>query len=93
METVVEGNDIGVVPHRILVSAEDGEIFAVDAINSNIVRITPPLSQCTVASVIFPCVTIKFHCLVHDSFAYKLFKLVLYFIDYYSGYSPGLIVI
>ncbi|QCD87236.1 Six-bladed beta-propeller [Vigna unguiculata] len=45
VETVVEGNDIGVVPHRILVSAEDGEIFAVDAINSNIVRITPPLSQ------------------------------------------------
>nr|KYP51333.1 hypothetical protein KK1_026762 [Cajanus cajan] len=27
------------------VSEEDGELFAVDAINSNIVRITPPLSQ------------------------------------------------
>ncbi|KAK7405342.1 hypothetical protein VNO78_06585 [Psophocarpus tetragonolobus] len=45
VETVVEGNDIGVIPHRIRVSDEDGELFAVDAINSNIVRITPPLSQ------------------------------------------------
>lgn len=45
VETVVEGNEIGVVPYRIRVSEEDGELFAVDAINSNIVRITPPLSQ------------------------------------------------
>ncbi|KAK7257143.1 hypothetical protein RIF29_30906 [Crotalaria pallida] len=45
VETVAEGNDIGVIPHRIRVSEEDGELFAVDAINSNIVRITPPLSQ------------------------------------------------
>lgn len=44
VETVVEGNEIGVVPYRIRVS-EDGELFAVDAVNSNIVRITPPLSQ------------------------------------------------
>lgn len=45
VETVVEGNDIGVVPYKIRVS-EDGELFAVDSLNSNIVRITPPLSQC-----------------------------------------------
>ncbi|GMN54343.1 hypothetical protein TIFTF001_023470 [Ficus carica] len=45
VETVVEGNDIGVVPYKIRVS-EDGELFAVDSVNSNIVRITPPLSQC-----------------------------------------------
>ncbi|TKY49198.1 eukaryotic translation initiation factor 2C [Spatholobus suberectus] len=45
VETVVEGNEIGVIPYRIRVSEEDGELFAVDAINSNIVRITPPLSQ------------------------------------------------
>lgn len=44
VETVVEGNDIGVVPYKIRVS-EDGELFAVDSVNSNIVRITPPLSQ------------------------------------------------
>ncbi|KAI4333542.1 hypothetical protein L6164_018332 [Bauhinia variegata] len=44
VETVVEGNEIGVIPYRIRVS-EDGELFAVDSINSNIVRITPPLSQ------------------------------------------------
>ncbi|KAL0001382.1 hypothetical protein SO802_015163 [Lithocarpus litseifolius] len=44
VETVVEGNEIGVVPYRIRVS-EDGELFAVDAVNSNVVRITPPLSQ------------------------------------------------
>ncbi|GLT72421.1 hypothetical protein SLA2020_443580 [Shorea laevis] len=44
VETVVEGNEIGVVPYRIHVS-EDGELFAVDADKSNIVKITPPLSQ------------------------------------------------
>lgn len=45
VETVFEGNELGVVPHSIRVS-QDGELFAVDAVNSNIVRITPPLSQC-----------------------------------------------
>ncbi|GAA0139914.1 hypothetical protein LIER_01370 [Lithospermum erythrorhizon] len=44
VETVVEGNDLGFVPHSIRVS-QDGELFAVDAENSNVVRITPPLSQ------------------------------------------------
>lgn len=44
VETVVGGNELGVVPYKIRVS-EDGELFAVDAINSKIVRITPPLSQ------------------------------------------------
>lgn len=45
VETVVEGNEIGVVPYKIRVS-DDGELFAVDEVNSNIVKITPPLSQC-----------------------------------------------
>ena len=45
VETVVEGNALGVVPYAIKVSKE-GELFAVDSENSNIVRITPPLSQC-----------------------------------------------
>ncbi|KAK4802979.1 hypothetical protein SAY86_001182 [Trapa natans] len=44
VETVVEGNEIGVVPYKIRVS-DDGELFAVDEVNSNIVKITPPLSQ------------------------------------------------
>ncbi|KAE8653829.1 NHL domain-containing protein isoform 3 [Hibiscus syriacus] len=44
VETVVEGNEIGVVPYKICVS-EDSELFAVDEVNSNIVKITPPLSQ------------------------------------------------
>ncbi|WCJ32294.1 NHL domain-containing protein [Euphorbia peplus] len=44
VETVVEGNQIGVVPHQIRVS-EDGELYAVDQLKSNIVKITPPLSQ------------------------------------------------
>ncbi|KAI3966032.1 hypothetical protein MKX01_010989 [Papaver californicum] len=44
VETVVEGNELGVVPYSIRVS-QDGELFAVDTVNSNIVRITPPLSQ------------------------------------------------
>ncbi|PIN15949.1 hypothetical protein CDL12_11402 [Handroanthus impetiginosus] len=44
VETVVEGNELGVIPYSIRVS-QDGELFAVDSVNSNIVRITPPLSQ------------------------------------------------
>lgn len=44
VETVVEGNELGVLPYSIRLS-QDGELFAVDAISSNIVRITPPLSQ------------------------------------------------
>ncbi|RWR89192.1 NHL repeat [Cinnamomum micranthum f. kanehirae] len=45
VETVVErGNHLGVEPYSIRVSPE-GELFAVDAINNNIVKITPPLSQ------------------------------------------------
>ncbi|MQL91616.1 hypothetical protein Taro_024226 [Colocasia esculenta] len=44
VETIVEGNKLGVTPHTIRVSPE-GELFAVDSVNSNIVRITPPLSQ------------------------------------------------
>lgn len=50
VETVVEGNELGVVPYSIRVS-QDGELFAVDTVNSNIVRITPPLSQCTRAFI------------------------------------------
>lgn len=48
VETLVEGDKLGVVPHTIRVSPE-GELFAVDATNNNIVRITPPLSQCMIA--------------------------------------------
>ncbi|OAY28822.1 uncharacterized protein LOC110600830 [Manihot esculenta] len=44
VETVLEGNEIGVVPYKIRVS-DDGELYAVDEVNSNIVKITPPLSQ------------------------------------------------
>ncbi|GAB2278027.1 hypothetical protein Dimus_012726 [Dionaea muscipula] len=44
VETVVEGNALGVVPYSIRVS-QDGELFAADSDNSNIVRIMPPLSQ------------------------------------------------
>nr|GMD92542.1 NHL repeat-containing protein [Ipomoea batatas] len=44
VETVVEGNELGIVPYKIRVS-QDGELFAVDAVSSNIVKITPPLSR------------------------------------------------
>lgn len=47
VETLVEGGKLGVVPYTIRVSPE-GELLAVDAENHNIVRITPPLSQCNV---------------------------------------------
>ncbi|GJW47875.1 NHL repeat-containing protein [Tanacetum coccineum] len=51
VETVVEGNQLGVVPYSIRVSQE-GELYAVDSVNSNIVRITPPLSQYSRARLI-----------------------------------------
>jgi hypothetical protein len=47
VETLVEGDKLGVTPHTIRVSpVEGGELLAVDAAHSNIVRITPPLSEC-----------------------------------------------
>nr|XP_043619235.1 uncharacterized protein LOC122591097 [Erigeron canadensis] len=51
VETVVEGNQLGVVPYSVQVSQE-GELYAVDTVNSNIVRITPPLSQYSRARLI-----------------------------------------
>ncbi|KAI7730885.1 hypothetical protein M8C21_004415 [Ambrosia artemisiifolia] len=51
VETVVERNQLGVVPYSIRVS-HDGELYAVDSVNSNIVRITPPLSQYSRARLI-----------------------------------------
>ncbi|KAI9385744.1 hypothetical protein POPTR_011G107800v4 [Populus trichocarpa] len=44
VETVVKGNAMGVVPYKIRLS-EDGELYAVDEVNSNVVKISPPLSQ------------------------------------------------
>ncbi|KAL5989784.1 hypothetical protein ACLOJK_010678 [Asimina triloba] len=45
VETVLEGRSkLGAEPHSIRVSSE-GELYAVDSVNSNIVKITPPLSQ------------------------------------------------
>ncbi|XP_022980612.1 uncharacterized protein LOC111479928 isoform X1 [Cucurbita maxima] len=51
VETVVEANEIGVLPHKIHVSKE-GELFVVDSVNSNIVKITPPLSKYTRARLV-----------------------------------------
>ncbi|KAJ1278698.1 hypothetical protein BS78_04G098300 [Paspalum vaginatum] len=46
VETLVEGDKLGVTPHTIRVSpVEGGELLAVDSAHSNIVRITPPLSE------------------------------------------------
>ncbi|KAL0908038.1 hypothetical protein M5K25_022503 [Dendrobium thyrsiflorum] len=44
VETVVNGNKLGIVTYTRRVSPE-GELFAVDSENNNIVKITPPLSQ------------------------------------------------
>ncbi|XP_020571133.1 uncharacterized protein LOC110018220 [Phalaenopsis equestris] len=44
VETLVDGDKLGIVPYTIRVSPE-GELFAVDSENNNIVKITPPLSQ------------------------------------------------
>ncbi|KAL6629636.1 hypothetical protein ACP70R_029401 [Stipagrostis hirtigluma subsp. patula] len=46
VETLVDGDKLGVTPHTIRVSPiEGGELLAVDSAHSNIVRITPPLSE------------------------------------------------
>lgn len=51
VETLVEGDKLGVTPHTIRVSPlEGGELLAVDSAHSNIVRITPPLSECMFSS-------------------------------------------
>lgn len=51
VETLVEGDKLGVTPHTIRVSpVEGGELLAVDSAHSNIVRITPPLSECMFSS-------------------------------------------
>lgn len=50
VETIVEGNEIGMVPYKIRVS-EDGELFAVDSVNSNVVKVSPPLSRCMLISL------------------------------------------
>jgi hypothetical protein len=47
VETLAEGDKLSVTPHTIRVSpVEGGELLAVDAAHSSIVRITPPLSEC-----------------------------------------------
>ncbi|KAJ3692114.1 hypothetical protein LUZ60_012464 [Juncus effusus] len=45
VETLVEGDKLGMVPHTIRVSPEGDELLAVDSIHNNIVRVTPPLSE------------------------------------------------
>ncbi|KAI4390143.1 hypothetical protein MLD38_002285 [Melastoma candidum] len=44
VETLVHGDDAWIVPFAIRVSDYDGELYAVDEANSNILKITPPLS-------------------------------------------------
>lgn len=44
VETVLEGNNLGIDPYTIEVSP-DGELLVLDSVNSNIFRLTPPLSR------------------------------------------------
>lgn len=44
VETVLEGSKIGIEPYNIEVSP-DGELLVLDSDNSNIHRLTPPLSR------------------------------------------------
>ncbi|KAI4331311.1 hypothetical protein MLD38_029506 [Melastoma candidum] len=45
VETLVHRDDAWIVPFAIRVSDYDGELYAVDEANSNILKITPPLSR------------------------------------------------
>ncbi|KAL0787911.1 hypothetical protein Bca101_004157 [Brassica carinata] len=66
VETVVEGNEIGALPYKIRVS-DDGELYAVDEVNSNIIKITPPLSHCNICLHLF--ILVPIHSLL-DSHVY-----------------------
>eukprot|EP01018_Ginkgo_biloba_P015213 Gb_09226 [translate_table: standard] len=44
VETVLEGNKLGIEPYTIEVSP-DGELLILDTVNSNVLRVTPPLSR------------------------------------------------
>ncbi|KAH9328759.1 hypothetical protein KI387_000867, partial [Taxus chinensis] len=47
VETFLEGSKLGIDPYTIEVSP-DGELLILDSQNSNILRLTPPLSRCHV---------------------------------------------
>lgn len=45
VETVFDGSELGVVPHSVEVSPS-GELLVLDSENSNIYKISAPLSRC-----------------------------------------------
>lgn len=51
VETVLEGNKLGIDPYTIEVSP-DGDLLVLDSVNSNIFRLTPPLSRYSTARLL-----------------------------------------
>lgn len=74
VETVVEGNEIGALPYKIRVS-DDGELYAVDEVNSNIIKITPPLSHCNICLHLF--ILVPIHSLVDSHVYLSLFMFCM----------------
>lgn len=45
VETVFDGSKLGIEPYAVEV-APSGDLLVLDAVNSNIYRVSPPLSRC-----------------------------------------------
>lgn len=45
VETIFDGNKVGIEPHSIQISP-DGEFLVLDSENSNIYKISSPMSRC-----------------------------------------------
>lgn len=54
VETVFDGNKAGIEPYSVSMSP-DGELLVLDSANSNIYRISPPLSRCMLSTLCFAC--------------------------------------
>lgn len=54
VDTVFDGSKLGIEPHSIEVSPS-GELLVLDSENSNIYRISTPLSKCKLCSILVSC--------------------------------------
>lgn len=50
VETVFDGSKLGIEPFSVEVSPT-GELLVLDSVNSNIYRISPPLSRCELSAI------------------------------------------
>lgn len=74
IETVFDGSKLGIEPYAIKVSPNGGELIVLDSENSNIHKISMPLSRC------------KFHPLLEiDQMKKEILRLIS--LDTYTNYT------